>query len=76
MASDTERLIRLAARLASPGQLPGSVCCLMAVGILGVVEAVLVESDFRIYFSSACAVTFCIGLIGIANPILRLLFWR
>ena len=48
----------------------------MVVGILAVVETVLAESVFRTYFSIACVVAFCVGLIGIASPILRPSFWR
>ena len=76
MAFDTERLIRFAVRFASPGQVQGLICCLMAVGILALVETVLVESDFRPYFSWACVAVFYVGLTGIASPFLRRSFWR
>ena len=69
-------MIRFATGLASPGQLPGLVCCLMVIGVLAVVETALAGSDLKHFFSWACAVAFGVGLIGIASPILRPSFWR
>lgn len=76
MQIDTDELIRLATRLAAPGQLPGASCCMFVIFIAATIEAVTIDGELTHIFNYGCGVTFCIGLFGLAFPILRLPFSR
>ena len=76
MQIDTEWLIRLATRLASPSQIMGASCCMFVLLIAAAVEAFLADAELKHIYSYACVAAFCVGLIGVANPMLRLSYWR